>query len=190
MIMLGFLLQWPTLLTLAMFPVLFWMYVWLARAEEREVARLFGDERQRWAARTGLDPAPEVTSPGDGGPILKRGGGTTGRPEVARAVADPQRSGAREAGGCMSALSWASVEGLPVPLGATWIAAEEAWNFAVYSEHAPALRASAGAAWTARDLGHEVTLAFLRTPCSLARWCCLSGRGAPSGRWNDEDHDE
>ena len=32
--------------------------------------------------------------------------------------------------------SWASLEGLPIPLGATWIAEEEAWNFAVYSEHA------------------------------------------------------
>jgi glycogen operon protein len=32
--------------------------------------------------------------------------------------------------------SWASVEGLPIPLGATWIAEEKAWNFAVYSEHA------------------------------------------------------
>lgn len=32
--------------------------------------------------------------------------------------------------------SWASLEGLPNPLGATWIAEEEAWNFAVHSEHA------------------------------------------------------
>lgn len=32
--------------------------------------------------------------------------------------------------------SWASVEGLPFPLGATWVPQEEAWNFAVYSEHA------------------------------------------------------
>jgi isoamylase len=32
--------------------------------------------------------------------------------------------------------SWASLEGLPIPLGVTWIAEEEAWNFAVYSEHA------------------------------------------------------
>jgi len=32
--------------------------------------------------------------------------------------------------------SWASPEGLPNPLGATWVAEEEAWNFAVYSEHA------------------------------------------------------
>jgi glycogen operon protein len=32
--------------------------------------------------------------------------------------------------------SWASLEGLPFPLGATWVPQEEAWNFAVYSEHA------------------------------------------------------
>ena len=33
--------------------------------------------------------------------------------------------------------SWASMEGLPFPLGATWVPEEEeAWNFAVYSEHA------------------------------------------------------
>lgn len=51
-IMLGFLVQWPTLLTLAMFPVLVWMYIRLARAEEREVAREFGEEWRRWAART------------------------------------------------------------------------------------------------------------------------------------------
>jgi protein-S-isoprenylcysteine O-methyltransferase Ste14 len=35
LVMFGFLLQWPTLLTLAMFPVLVWMYVRLARQEER-----------------------------------------------------------------------------------------------------------------------------------------------------------
>ena len=32
--------------------------------------------------------------------------------------------------------SWASLEGLSFPLGVTWIAEEEAWNFAIYSEHA------------------------------------------------------
>lgn len=37
-IMLGFLLQWPTLVTLAMFPVLVWVYMRLATREE-EVAR-------------------------------------------------------------------------------------------------------------------------------------------------------
>jgi len=52
LIMFGFLVQWPTLLTLAMFPVLTYMYVRLARREEREVAAEFGPEYQRYAART------------------------------------------------------------------------------------------------------------------------------------------
>ena len=49
--MTGFLLQWPTLLTLAMFPVLVVMYVRLARAEERESIARFGDEYRRYMAR-------------------------------------------------------------------------------------------------------------------------------------------
>ena len=47
LIMLGFLFQWPTLLTLVMFPILVTMYVKLARREEREVLEEFGDE-YRW----------------------------------------------------------------------------------------------------------------------------------------------
>jgi protein-S-isoprenylcysteine O-methyltransferase Ste14 len=43
-IMLGFLLQWPTLLTLAMFPVLVYMYLRLARREEADAIVRFGDE--------------------------------------------------------------------------------------------------------------------------------------------------
>ena len=43
-IMLGFLFQWPTLLTLAMFPVLVIMYVKLAGREEREALAEFGDD--------------------------------------------------------------------------------------------------------------------------------------------------
>ncbi len=50
LIMLGFLFQWPTLLTLAMFPILVWMYVNLARAEEREVQAELGDEYTRYVA--------------------------------------------------------------------------------------------------------------------------------------------
>ena len=42
LVMFGFLLQWPTLLTLAMFPVLVFMYTRLARIEERESLREFG----------------------------------------------------------------------------------------------------------------------------------------------------
>jgi protein-S-isoprenylcysteine O-methyltransferase Ste14 len=43
LILLGFLVQWPTILTLAMFPVLVWMYVKLARSEERDAINEFGD---------------------------------------------------------------------------------------------------------------------------------------------------
>ncbi|MCK9530638.1 MAG: isoprenylcysteine carboxylmethyltransferase family protein [Gammaproteobacteria bacterium] len=52
LIMIGFLLQWPTLLTLAMFPVLTYMYVRLARTEEAAVRKEFGDEYRRYAEVT------------------------------------------------------------------------------------------------------------------------------------------
>jgi protein-S-isoprenylcysteine O-methyltransferase Ste14 len=51
-IMAGFLLQWPTILTLVMFPLLVWMYVRLAHAEEREAQREFGALYERYAAVT------------------------------------------------------------------------------------------------------------------------------------------
>ncbi len=50
--MLGFLVQWPTLLTLVMFPILVIMYVRLARREEREAAASFGEEWNAYATRT------------------------------------------------------------------------------------------------------------------------------------------
>ena len=50
-IMLGFLLQWPTILTLLMFPVLVAMYVHLARTEEAEARREFGREYDLYAAQ-------------------------------------------------------------------------------------------------------------------------------------------
>ena len=50
LIMAGFLLQWPTLLTLLMFPVLVVMYVKLAHREEREVRAEFGEDYARYAA--------------------------------------------------------------------------------------------------------------------------------------------
>lgn len=52
LIMFGFLLQWPTLLTLLMFPVLVWMYVRLARYEERDAETSFGEQWREYAART------------------------------------------------------------------------------------------------------------------------------------------
>ncbi|MAT66742.1 MAG: isoprenylcysteine carboxyl methyltransferase [Gammaproteobacteria bacterium] len=52
LIMFGFLLQWPTLLTLLMFPVLVYMYIRLARREEAEMHRVSGKEYARYAAVT------------------------------------------------------------------------------------------------------------------------------------------
>ena len=51
-IMLGFLLQWPTLPTLVMFPILTVMYVRLAIREEKVAEREFGEEWRRYAAIT------------------------------------------------------------------------------------------------------------------------------------------
>lgn len=52
LIMIGLLLQWPTLLTLAMFPVLALAYTQLARAEERDVRAVFGAEFDAYASVT------------------------------------------------------------------------------------------------------------------------------------------
>lgn len=51
-ILLGFLLQWPTLLTLVMFPILVRMYIWLAGQEEREAMEQFGEDYVAYAAVT------------------------------------------------------------------------------------------------------------------------------------------
>ena len=50
-IMLGFLIQWPTLITLIMFPILITMYIRLARREERESLAEFGEAYAQYAAR-------------------------------------------------------------------------------------------------------------------------------------------
>jgi protein-S-isoprenylcysteine O-methyltransferase Ste14 len=52
LIMFGFLLQWPTILTLLMFPVLVWMYVRLAHTEERDTEAHFGERWREYAAHT------------------------------------------------------------------------------------------------------------------------------------------
>jgi protein-S-isoprenylcysteine O-methyltransferase Ste14 len=51
LIMTGFLLQWPTLLTLAMYPVLLVMYLRLASREDAEAAARFGAQHAAWARR-------------------------------------------------------------------------------------------------------------------------------------------
>ena len=52
LILLGFLLQWPTLLTLLMFPILLVMYGRLAITEEKQMQQQFGAEFEAYAART------------------------------------------------------------------------------------------------------------------------------------------
>ncbi|MBA3024372.1 MAG: isoprenylcysteine carboxylmethyltransferase family protein [Gammaproteobacteria bacterium] len=52
LVMFGFLLQWATIITLLMFPILVWVYVRLAYAEEREAATRFGEQWREYAART------------------------------------------------------------------------------------------------------------------------------------------
>ena len=51
-IMLGFLIQWPTLITLIMFPILVTMYIRLARREEREALTEFAEAYAHYATTT------------------------------------------------------------------------------------------------------------------------------------------
>lgn len=52
LIMTGFLLQWPTLVTLAMYPILVLVYVRLARREEADAVAEFGEQYRRYMAMT------------------------------------------------------------------------------------------------------------------------------------------
>lgn len=52
LIMFGFLVQWPTILTLIMFPILVIMYLRLAKMEERDMRQEFGADYERYAAKT------------------------------------------------------------------------------------------------------------------------------------------
>lgn len=71
LIMIGFLLQWPTFATLAMFPILLVVYRRLAIREEREVERDMGGDWGRYAAVTPrfvprlgrATPTPDLTAP-------------------------------------------------------------------------------------------------------------------------------
>ena len=66
LVMLGFLFQWPTVLTLAMFPVLVVMYVRLARSEEREALAAFGQDYRAYMARVpGFIPKLSRSRSGD-----------------------------------------------------------------------------------------------------------------------------
>jgi protein-S-isoprenylcysteine O-methyltransferase Ste14 len=74
LVVVGFNIQWPTVLTLAMAPVLIVMYLRLARREDRELAAGFGDRFTAYASRV---PAfwPRTHSPAGRSPAA-----STGRP--------------------------------------------------------------------------------------------------------------
>ncbi|RJX30903.1 MAG: isoprenylcysteine carboxylmethyltransferase family protein [Oxalobacter sp.] len=52
LIMFGFLLQWPTIITLTMFPILVFIYARLAMREEQEVLAEFGDTYRDYQSKT------------------------------------------------------------------------------------------------------------------------------------------
>jgi protein-S-isoprenylcysteine O-methyltransferase Ste14 len=67
LILFGFLVQWPTLLTVPMFPVLAWMYVRLARQEERTLA-VFSEEYRHYMRRVpGFFPTLDTIVKGQSG---------------------------------------------------------------------------------------------------------------------------
>ena len=51
-IMSGFLIQWPTIPTILMFPTLVWIYFRLSLREEKEAQQVFGELYTRYAGRT------------------------------------------------------------------------------------------------------------------------------------------
>lgn len=51
-VMIGMLIQWPTLITALMFPVLIFVYYRLSKREEEEMIKLFGDEYKRYTEKT------------------------------------------------------------------------------------------------------------------------------------------
>jgi protein-S-isoprenylcysteine O-methyltransferase Ste14 len=52
LIIFGWLLHWPTLLTLIIFPILIGTYYWLAIREEKDLEGTFGIEYEKYKART------------------------------------------------------------------------------------------------------------------------------------------
>ena len=52
MILIAFLLMWPTILTIVMFPILLFMYIWLAKKEESESIEEFGEEYLHYIEKT------------------------------------------------------------------------------------------------------------------------------------------
>jgi protein-S-isoprenylcysteine O-methyltransferase Ste14 len=72
LITVGMLIQWPTLLTIAMWPVLMIAYFRLARREEREMEARYGETYRQYRARTPM-LIPSLTAVLSGIPGLGEG---------------------------------------------------------------------------------------------------------------------
>jgi protein-S-isoprenylcysteine O-methyltransferase Ste14 len=53
-IMIGMLIQWPTIITALMFPVLVFAYYRLSKREESDMIKMFGDEYKRYIEKTAM----------------------------------------------------------------------------------------------------------------------------------------
>lgn len=108
-IMVGFLFQWPTLVTLVMIPILVTVYVRLAHREEREVRQAFGrvwdDYRPRprasFRAGDAADPSPRRR--------LRTGSRATWRGGRGRLAEDRYREGGARR--CLSMRGISTTEG-------------------------------------------------------------------------------
>lgn len=52
--LIGSIVNWPTILTVCMLPVLFWVYYRLARAEEADALAEFGEKYRQYMGRSGM----------------------------------------------------------------------------------------------------------------------------------------
>ncbi len=61
LIIVGFLLQWPTIITLIMAPILIWRYLRLAKTEETEMQQAFGKQYTDYKDKVpGFFPSPRI----------------------------------------------------------------------------------------------------------------------------------
>jgi isoamylase len=78
---------------------------------------------------------------------------------------------------------WASREGAPLPLGASWIPEEQAYNFALYSKHAEEVTLLLYAPW---DLEHPVVrqrLDYLVNKCGRVWHCRVPAASCGGARY-------
>ena len=79
--------------------------------------------------------------------------------------------------------NWFATEGSPSPLGVTWIAAEEAFNFALYSKHATAVTLLLYAAGDVAHPCHRVALDPITNKSGRVWHCRVKTREIPDAKY-------